>query len=225
MSEPMQIDPVSDAWARWVRDVEPAMDTSEGGFRAGVEYALAALPRMQPSEAEVERAARAMDPGAFATYDGGFTVRNAYENHAFLNAERTVKSARRKARAALATLPALPTPDAGRHWKHVKRGTTYAEIGRAELQASQDVVEGVTLVIYRGDDGKLWARQEDEFEDGRFEEVQREAAPIPTPDAAALRAEGFAAGCDAAWTLADRTWPEAHDLLDAIAALKPGGGT
>jgi len=60
MSEPMQIDPIEAAWARWVRDVEPALDTSEGGFRAGVEYALSALPRMQPSEAEVERAARAM---------------------------------------------------------------------------------------------------------------------------------------------------------------------
>lgn len=60
---------------------------------------------------------------------------------------------------------------AGRRWRHVKRGTTYTEIGRAELQMSRDLVEGAFLVIYWGDDGKLLARQEDEFEDGRFEEV------------------------------------------------------
>ena len=54
-------------------------------------------------------------------------------------------------------------------WRHVERGTVYEEIGRAELQAAMDLIEGDTLVIYRGEDGKLWARQEDEFEDGRFE--------------------------------------------------------
>jgi hypothetical protein len=53
-------------------------------------------------------------------------------------------------------------------WRHVKRGTLYLEVGRAELQAAADVIEGMTFVIYRDKDGKLWARQEDEFEDGRF---------------------------------------------------------
>jgi hypothetical protein len=57
-------------------------------------------------------------------------------------------------------------------WRHVKRGTVYREIGRATLQiATVNVVEGSTLVIYEGADGRLWARQEDEFEDGRFEMV------------------------------------------------------
>jgi hypothetical protein len=60
-----------------------------------------------------------------------------------------------------------------RQWRHIKRGTLYTEIGRAELQiATLDLVDGSFLVIYRGEDGKLWARQEDEFEDGRFEEVK-----------------------------------------------------
>lgn len=64
-------------------------------------------------------------------------------------------------------------------WRHVGRGTTYAELGRAELQMSQDLlVEGSTLVIYRDADGKLWARQEDEFEDGSFERV---TPPAPEP--------------------------------------------
>jgi hypothetical protein len=60
-----------------------------------------------------------------------------------------------------------------RKWRHIKRGTLYTEIGRAELQiVNWNVVKGSRLVIYRGEDGKLWARQEDEFEDGQFEEVK-----------------------------------------------------
>lgn len=56
-------------------------------------------------------------------------------------------------------------------WRHVRRGGSYTEICRAELQASRDVVEGLTMVVYRGDDGKCWVRHEDEFEDGRFEQI------------------------------------------------------
>lgn len=64
-------------------------------------------------------------------------------------------------------------PSAGRIWRHLKRGTVYVELGRAELQMSQDMlVDGSSMVVYRGDDGKLWVRREEEFEDGRFEEVQ-----------------------------------------------------
>jgi hypothetical protein len=58
-------------------------------------------------------------------------------------------------------------------WRHVKRGSIYTEVGRAELQAATAniIEEGTTLVIYRGEDGKLWARGEDEFTDGRFERI------------------------------------------------------
>ncbi|MGB9154385.1 MAG: DUF1653 domain-containing protein [Alphaproteobacteria bacterium] len=55
--------------------------------------------------------------------------------------------------------------------RHKKRGTTYEVIGYAELQMAHDVVDGSCLIIYRGEDGKLWAREEGEFEDGRFEDV------------------------------------------------------
>ncbi len=62
-----------------------------------------------------------------------------------------------------------PTDSQTTRWRHLKRGTTYEEIGRARLQASYPPNEGDVLVIYRGDDGKLWAREENEFLDGRFE--------------------------------------------------------
>lgn len=63
-------------------------------------------------------------------------------------------------------------------WRHRTRGTLYEEVGRAELQAADrnlpHPTEQDTLVIYRGDDGKLWARWDVEFEDGRFERLTDE---------------------------------------------------
>lgn len=63
-------------------------------------------------------------------------------------------------------------------YRHKKRGTVYEVIGTAELQvAGLAPDEGDYLEVYRGDDGKLWARPFDEFHDGRFE-----ALP-PAPEA------------------------------------------
>lgn len=61
-------------------------------------------------------------------------------------------------------------------WRHVRRGTCYEEIGTAEVQIAdgQMIGEGAVLIIYRGDDGKLWARPINEFLDGRFEPVAGE---------------------------------------------------
>ncbi|ABM96982.1 hypothetical protein [Methylibium petroleiphilum] len=53
-------------------------------------------------------------------------------------------------------------------WRHVRRGSEYAEIGRFEVQCASPIAEGDTVVAYRGVDGKGWARPEIEFLDGRF---------------------------------------------------------
>lgn len=68
--------------------------------------------------------------------------------------------------------------EAGQRVKHVKRISYYTVIGKAALQAGSAVLEPSELIIYRGDDGKLWARPSWEFEDGRFEKVY---SPITTP--------------------------------------------
>lgn len=54
-------------------------------------------------------------------------------------------------------------------YRHKKRGTVYEVIGEAELQMNTDnLVDGSQMMVYRGEDGKLWCRHYDEFHDGRF---------------------------------------------------------
>lgn len=73
-------------------------------------------------------------------------------------------------------LDALNTRPDVEAWQHVKRGTVYEVIGRAELQTvSGALVDGSEMVVYRGEDGKLWCREEGEFMDGRFRSI-----PVPT---------------------------------------------
>jgi hypothetical protein len=35
------------------------------------------------------------------------------------------------------------------------------------------LVDGDLMTVYRGDDGRLWVRHTEEFEDGRFEDIPR----------------------------------------------------
>lgn len=59
-------------------------------------------------------------------------------------------------------------------YRHVKRGTTYRLLARGgEVQTSRPIVEGDKLTSYVGEDGKVWHRLDEEFADGRFEEIKR----------------------------------------------------
>lgn len=71
-----------------------------------------------------------------------------------------------------ATIARFDAVDARRaRWRHIGRGTDYTEIGRAELQRADPahrLDEGTVMVLYLGEDGRLWARSAPEFTDGRF---------------------------------------------------------
>jgi hypothetical protein len=72
-------------------------------------------------------------------------------------------------RAALtAALAVAPKPT---YW-HRKRRTYYSHVCFASLQASEPCEEGAVLVVYKGDDGRCWARPFDEFHDGRFDALE-----------------------------------------------------
>lgn len=93
--------------------------------------------------------------------------------------------ARTKAHAILAL---SPSPDRSvlveaLRYRHKARGTEYDLVGTAELQdaTGNGVPEGALLAIYRGDDGKLWARRHSEFGDGRFERISALAALEGSP--------------------------------------------
>lgn len=72
-----------------------------------------------------------------------------------------------------------------RRVKHTMRGSTYGVLGEAEAQISKRLLAGVLsegksrllmegdkLVVYKSEaDGKLWVRFPDEFDDGRFVDV------------------------------------------------------
>ncbi|PYE86890.1 DUF1653 domain-containing protein [Phyllobacterium leguminum] len=64
---------------------------------------------------------------------------------------------------------------------HRKRGSTYQVTGIALVQTDSGLRDMDAVVLYRGEDGRLWVRGVEEFIDGRFEPID----PVPplTPDA------------------------------------------
>lgn len=82
-----------------------------------------------------------------------------------------------RARALLSPPPS--SADCGPGWRpthrHVKRGTEYQVVDEADLQTEAPLTDYAVLTVYRGPDGRLWARPSTEFNDGRFEPLA--AAP------------------------------------------------
>lgn len=64
--------------------------------------------------------------------------------------------------------PVLPKCREGERVRHVRRGTTYTVVGTGTYQSSDPGYDGSSVVIYRGEDGRLWVRVECSFMDGRF---------------------------------------------------------
>lgn len=82
-----------------------------------------------------------------------------------MNEEETNKARAAVSRALAALLSATTT---AKIWQHKKRGTYYASIGRATVQAEKPIMKGDTVMVYMSSDGVLWVRPSAEFLDGRF---------------------------------------------------------
>lgn len=124
-----------------------------------------------------------------------------------LKVERVADEWRARANA-LADALARPTH------RHKKRGTKYVLIGIGKMQAenweereytaSDEPVHGVSVdmrevAVYRSvDDGSLWARPREEFEDGRFDEITA-LSGTSDPMAEARREGDFPTSVCTAW--------------------------
>ena len=82
------------------------------------------------------------------------------------------------------------------HYRHKKRGSTYTVIARGFFQVDGDL-DNEKVVVYRGEDQRVWVRPEYEFNDGRFErlpDAKRETFDVPEGYEAVRDADGRATG-------------------------------
>lgn len=209
-----------------------ACDGGPERIRAAIAAYLAALPRMVPSDAEVEGAARAHDPVGWGWYDrataddAAHPERQANPTRAMFVADQT-----RRARAALATLSALPT-----QWRPIE---TAPKDGTDILGWNS---EGCEIMRHDEADGGgpeqpsvragwIGAFAFPGCSEGRYESEPQgqpthwmplppmpgaQSLPaLPAPDAAALRAEGWEDGIDVRAEL--RRWRE--DSMEQARAI------
>jgi hypothetical protein len=72
----------------------------------------------------------------------------------------------------LMTIATKPRTKSSEIYRHRRRGTLYAVVGRAVLQTNRPLSDDQEVVVYKGVDGHLWARPIDEFYDGRFQRAE-----------------------------------------------------
>lgn len=123
--------------------------------------------------------------------------------------------------------------------RHVARGTLYDVLGEAEVQISfpmdsdgpgdgyRKLREGDRLVVYRGNDQRLWARFPAEFYDGRFKNITPARRWWPSIYADEIMPEGLfspdtwiTGRCDAGWIIGPKARDERLDYSCQIA--QPG---
>jgi len=152
-----------------------------------LQEAMALLTRSDPAVRErvtdemVEAAAAVIWNDCFGRH-GGVWSNPAPDSITGIQFRATARAA---LTAALRTSPPEPASGWPTH-RHKKRGTEYVLIGFGKMQAenwvdlnndSEHKVDMREVAIYRSvDDGSLWARPREDFEDGRFE-------ALPTPPA------------------------------------------
>ncbi len=67
--------------------------------------------------------------------------------------------------------------------RHLKRGSIYKVLPRdGEVQSKRPIREGDKLVTYIGQDGRVWHRPPEEFDDGRFQQLEPHEIPAGTED-------------------------------------------
>lgn len=90
-------------------------------------------------------------------------------NNRYLEETRSVRSLLKSYMAA--------APRVLGFFRHLKRGSTYGLVLEAEAQcATRPIEEGDRIAVYTGTDGRRWVRRMGEFEDGRYDRVEPEAA-------------------------------------------------
>lgn len=58
-------------------------------------------------------------------------------------------------------------------YRHIKRNSRYKIIGEALVQTDIPLIDMDKVIVYQGEDGKIWVRSNKEFFDGRFELIKK----------------------------------------------------